>query len=428
MLLRFGVTNHRSLRDRQALLLVASSLDDSTAGLIECRQVPGDRLLPVLIVYGANASGKSNLVDAVRWMRHMVLYSHSRGEPDRHVPRTPFALDPAIATSPSHFEIDFIIDDVRYHYGFEATNTAFTAEWLFAFPNDRRQALFERNAMQFRFGRNLRGRNQVISELTRPNSLFLSAAAQNGHEELTRISRYFQDMAVDELSPYELAERIVERPLDDRIIRVLRAAGTGVVGYRVNPEDASQKAGQLNEDISPILDDLNAIMKKMADLYPDVLRRVANAGVLQMAHLGTGGESVYFELPQESEGTQRLLRLLVPVFRVLDTGAVLVVDELDASLHTYACELVIALFSSPTTNPKGAQLIATTHDTNILRSSYLRRDQVWLTEKDPEGATHVYPLTDFRTRKNDNIERGYLQGRYGAIPFSGHPADVLATL
>jgi len=89
---------------------------------------------------------------------------------------------------------------------------------------------------------------------------------------------------------------------------------------------------------------------------------------------------------------------------------------------------VIALFSSPATNPRGAQLIATTHDTNLLRSAHLRRDQVWLTEKDPEGATHLYPLTDFRTRKEDNLERGYLQGRYGAIPFAGRPSDVLATL
>ena len=361
-------------------------------------------------------------------MRYVVLYSHSRGEPDEDVPRTPFALDPAISTVPSQFEIDFIVEDVRYHYGFEATNTAFTAEWLFAFPNDRRQALFERNATEFRFGRNLKGRNQVISELTRPNSLFLAAAAQNGHEELTRVSKYFQNIAVGELSQYGQTQSLAERPMYDRIIRFLRAAGTGVVGYRVENEDASQKMGQMDDQFRPNFENIKAALEKMSDLLPELPRRDANMGVLQLAHPGTGGEPVYFELPQESGGTQRLLRLLVPVFRVLDTGAVMVVDELDASLHTYACELVIGLFSSPTTNPKGAQLIATTHDTNILRSSYLRRDQVWLTEKDPEGATHVYPLTDFRTRKNDNLERGYLQGRYGAIPFSGHPADVLTIL
>jgi AAA15 family ATPase/GTPase len=128
---------------------------------------------------------------------------------------------------------------------------------------------------------------------------------------------------------------------------------------------------------------------------------------------------------QEIDGTQRLLRLLVPLFKALDTGSAMVLDELDASLHTQACELVTALFSSPRTNPKKAQILATTHDTNLLRSAYLRRDQVWLAEKDAKGATHLYPLTDFRTRKGDKLARGYLQGRYGAIPFAGSPSDIL---
>jgi AAA15 family ATPase/GTPase len=118
--------------------------------------------------------------------------------------------------------------------------------------------------------------------------------------------------------------------------------------------------------------------------------------------------------------------LLGLVFQALDEGAPFVIDELDASLHTQACEAVLALFSSPETNPRGAQLIATTHDTNLLRSRMLRRDQIWFTEKDGHGATHLYPLTDIRTRKEDNIEKGYLQGRFGAIPFSGSISDLVS--
>jgi hypothetical protein len=141
MLLRFGVTNHRSLRDRQELSFVASSLDDGEAGLIASRHVPGHKLLPVVVIYGANASGKTAVIDALRWMRSVVLFSHSRGRPDGGVPRMPFALDAALAAAPSRCEIDFIVEDVRYHYGFEATDQAFASEWLFAFPNERRQAL-----------------------------------------------------------------------------------------------------------------------------------------------------------------------------------------------------------------------------------------------------------------------------------------------
>ncbi len=146
---------------------------------------------------------------------------------------------------------------------------------------------------------------------------------------------------------------------------------------------------------------------------------------IEFAHRGLTGEPIYLGLNRESAGTRRLLILLSRAFQALDRGAPMVIDELDLSLHTQACEAVLALFSSPKTNPKGAQLIATTHDTNLLRSTLLRRDQIWFTDKDEEGATHLYPLTDIRTRKGDNIEKGYLQGRYGAIPFAGPISDLI---
>ncbi len=130
------------------------------------------------------------------------------------------------------------------------------------------------------------------------------------------------------------------------------------------------------------------------------------------------------ELDRESAGTRRLLILLDFAFRELDEGVPLLVDELDASLHTHACEAVLRLFCSPRSNPKGAQLLATTHNTNLMSLSALRRDQLWFTQKDAYGATKLYPLTDIRTRKSDNLEKGYLQGRYGAVPFN----DPLSTL
>ncbi len=422
MLLRFGVTNHRSLRDRQELSLVASSLDDDASGLMTCRHVPGHRVLPAVVIYGANASGKSNLVHAIRWMRSAVLQSQTQGEPGGSVPQEPFLLDPTFGSMPSQFEIDFVIDNVRYHYGFKATASAFTAEWLFAFPNERRQMLFERDGMQFKFSRNLKGRNHIISELTRTNSLFLSAAAQNGHEELGKLSRYFRNIAAArEVLLHESPPDIEGNAINTKIIQFLKAAGTGVVDYRIIDRDPSQKHLEIQAKV-------RVLLSKFITESEDFLKFRYKATSIELAHQSTGAEPVYFELGLESEGTRRLLRLLGPVFRALEDGAVMVVDELDASLHTHACELVIALFSSPGTNPNGAQLIATTHDTNLLSSAHLRRDQVWLTEKDPAGATHLYPLTDFRTRKDDNLERGYLQGRYGAIPFSGRPSDLLATL
>ncbi len=424
MFLQFGVENHLSIRDKQDLSLVASSLKDDETGLIGYASVSDGRALPVVVIYGANASGKSNIVAALRYMRSAVLLSHSHGEPGGGVPRMPFALDPSYANLPSLFDADFVIEGVRYHYGFEASDDAFVSEWLYAFPRGRRQALFERSGKDFTFGRNLKGRNKIISDLTRSNSLFLSAATQNDHEELSRISGFFRTLRTDSeisIPGGFVSMQLAEKNLDRRVIEFLGNIGTGVVGFQ-------QQESEVPEEVRAIRLELNAAIKKIvkepekieAETYDKIV-------TIELSHRGRDGEAIFFDLDRESAGTRRLLLLLGRAFRVLDEGATLVIDELDASLHTQACEAVMALFSSSKTNPNGAQLIATTHDTNLLRSSFLRRDQVWFTEKNDEGATHLYPLTDIRTRKEDNIEKGYLQGRFGAIPFSGSPLDLVAT-
>lgn len=424
MLLRFGVRNLRSLRDQQELSLVASSLRDKEAGLIET-SLPGIRLLPAVLIYGANASGKSNIVFALRWMRDVVLYSHSRGQPGAGVPRRPFRLDPESARAATAVEVDFIQDGVLHHYGFEATDREIVAEWLFALPNNRRQLLFERKGTAFEFGRSLKGRNKTISELTRPDSLYLSAAMQNGHDELTSIGGFFRDLDVRAYSEepgsqiVRLLDQLEGRELDPRVVELLGHVGTGVVGYRVVETEVSDKERYLLTGLATLLKTLNP--------GADTADPGGKARKPQLAHQDSAGSLQFFDLAEESDGTRRLLFLLAGVFPALERGAAMVIDEFDASLHTRACETLLALFTSHRTNPRGAQLIATTHDTNLLHSELLRRDQIWFTEKDQAGATTLYPLTDIRTRKQDNIARGYLQGRYGAIPFAGPVADLLRT-
>jgi AAA15 family ATPase/GTPase len=407
MLLRFSAANHLSIRDRQELSLAASSRKDTEEGLINCTFVQSGRLLPTAIIYGANASGKSNFITALKYMCGAVRFSHSKGEPGKGVPRNPFKLDPTCAKAPSTFDADFVVDGVRYHYGFKASDKALDAEWLYSFSKNRRQMLFERTSKGFEFGRGLRGRNRVISDLTRPNSLFLSAAIQNGHQQLSKVGVFFQSLHVDtptSTTEEMLSWQLAKDGIDKRTIKFLTNIGTGVVNYRLQ----KSKHGK----------DFVKYIKENLDLDPE--------SYVELAHTGRNNKEVYFSIGEESAGTQRLLPLLDMVFRALDEGAVLVIDELDAHLHTQACEAVMELFSSPMTNPNGAQLIATTHDTNLLRSALLRRDQVWFTEKDAKGATHLYPLTDIRTRKGDNIAKGYLQGRYGAIPFSGSISNLFA--
>ena len=411
MLLRFGVSNHLSIHDFQELLFTASALKDPAEGLIPCPAAPSGAVVPAVVIYGANASGKSNIVDALMAMRNMVLHSHPLGKPDGGVPRRPFALYPQYAESLSRFEIDFVLDGVRYHYGFEASDTVFESEWLYAYPKSYRRVLFERDGKDFQFGRGLGGRNSVIRDLTRRNSLYVSAAAQNGHQLISKIHGYFRSIHVERdiaISGREASRRLSTGDLDRRVIDFLQKIDTGIVDYRRKKMEKTEQDVKLEREVNQFLAKITGIEE--AEIEP------SEKSSFELAHRGKYKEPVYFELDRESAGTRRLLVMLKHVFQVIDDGAPIVVDELDASLHTHACEAVLKLFCSSEKNPHGAQLIATTHDTNGMESPVLRRDQLWFTEKDDVGATRLYPLTDIRTSKGDNIERGYLQGRYGATP------------
>ena len=405
MLLRFSVSNHLSLRDSQELLLTASSLQDKTEGLIDCAAAPLGSILPAVVVFGANASGKSNLVHALGVMQQMILFSHTRGDASGGVPRHAFRLDASCPDKPSRFEIDFVHQGMRYHYGFEADDTAFLSEWLYAIPKSHRRLMFEREGNDFRFGRELKGRNNTIAGLTRSNSLYLSAAAQNSHEQISSLYEYIRSMncymSIGSDSEYWLRHK----EIDTRVIEFLGKLDTGICDYQRREEPHEMSRETLGEFLRELADapiDLNLSGKKVT---------------VELAHQSRDGEPVYLNLGLESAGTRRLLVMLSHAYRALDTGTPLVIDELDMSLHTLAGAAVLQLFCSPETNPNGAQLVATVHDTNLMGWAGLRRDQIWFTEKDEDGATLLYPLTDIRTRRSDNLEQGYLQGRYGAVPF-----------
>ena len=414
MLLRFGVSNHLSIRDPQELSFTASSLKDRRDGLIDCPASPNGSIVPAAVIYGANASGKTNVLSAFMAMQAMVLQSHSQGDPGGGVPHHPFALDTENSNTPSRFDIDFIIEGVRHHYGFETTDTAIVAEWLYSFPKAFRRMLFEREGEEFEFGRGLSGPNKTIAGLTRPNSLYVSAAAQNHHEQLLNIFSYFRSIRrveeVDVLSTPPTMQQLRQEP-DHRVIEFLARADTGIVDYR-------RKEIEVPEELRAFHQAITAAAKRVLDASPRIEPEVDEKQVvIEFAHRARDGRQIFLDLSLESAGTRRLLVVLGSAFRALDEGVPVFIDELNASLHTRASEAVLKLFCSHETNPKGAQLVATTHDTNLMNSPVLRRDQLWFASKDTSGATQLYPLTDIRTRMGDNFEKGYLQGRFGAVPF-----------
>jgi AAA15 family ATPase/GTPase len=411
MLIEFRVQNHRSLRTEQVLTMEAMAGSEQNRDP-RPRDISGHgtKLLPVAALYGANASGKTNVLTALGFMRFAVVVSHRILGPDEPIPRDPFAWN-GEKNNPSVFEATFVVDSVRYEYGFVASDHAFLEEWLYAWPKGRKQIWFERDADSFEFGENLKGENKLIVEVTRPNSLFLSAAVQLRHHQLEPIYDWFKKLRIvntrvphgfsPDISTIELA-RIIENPPSgllfdepessrlDQFREMLRNADIGIVDLRVAKTTEESRNRRIRFEL------------KHNENDPDS----------------------WLPFSQESKGTQTIFQHGLSILRALEDGNPLVVDELEASLHPILALQIVKLFNNPLQNPKNAQLLFTTHDTNLLGSILdgpaLRRDQVWLTEKDKSGATVLYPLTDFQPRRSENLERGYLQGRYGAIPFLGN--------
>jgi AAA15 family ATPase/GTPase len=417
MLIRFGVENHLSIRDKQEISFVASSLKDEGADLI---RVGDQSLLPVALIYGANASGKSNLISALSYFKRFVAFSHSRGGPDEPLRRLPFRLDQKSQQRSTQFDIDFIINETRFHFGYSISDREVLEEWLFAFPSGKKQTWYLRskNKRNIYFGKKLGGQTKIIENLMRPNSLFLSAAAQNSHKQLTPLYNFLSEISLHSLHGEEAAATFAFRDgkIDNRIMAFLKNADTGIIGSHFKDTSGDPRSAAITSDIVQLF-------RKHSPRF-EIKPEDLEFKILSLVHETKSDKPKRLELSLESTGTIRLMLLLKSIFVALDRGSLVAIDELDTSLHTYLTEKIVAMFNSRKTNPKGAQLLAATHDTNLLSSDTVRRDEIWFTEKNSFGATVLYPLTDIRTRNTDNLEKGYLQGRFGAVPFRGPIASL----
>lgn len=415
MLVEFRVTNFRSLRDEQVLSLVASkdkTLHETNTLATNLNAVPA--LLRSAVVYGANASGKSNLVKALQYMRGVVMQS-ATVPPGQEFQVRPFRLDGHSINEPVEFEVTFLLNGVRYQYGFAMNTKRILREHLLVYKAFKPQRWFERHFDEntgkdvYEFGPNLKGSKNVWEQATRPNALFLSMAVQLNSEALQIIYDWFANSLVIR---NELAQFTTQTS-----IQMLK-----------NADDRKRICGFLSSaDIS--IDDIQVVSRSviapqvhidMAAGTTEIRNEEVENHELRFSHVTEKGSAV-FDFMDESSGTQNLLFLAGPVLDILSKGLTLVVDELDTSLHPLLVRELVRLFHQPKINTGGAQLILTTHDTSLLDAQNLfRRDQVWFVDKDKDQASSLVPLSEFSTRKNEALERGYLTGRYGGIPFLSH--------
>ena len=414
MLIEFRVENYKSIRQENALTLEAAKVGDDNDTRLRMAAGHDKKLLPAAVIYGPNASGKSNVLSAIAFMGEAVLASHRTWDPEGGIPRTSFAWG-TTRSECSTFEALFLAKGTRYQYGFSIDDSEVKEEWLYAWPQNHKQTWLEREGQHFSFGDKLKGPNAAIQEITRPNSLFLSAAVQNKHEQLSPLYSWFREIVI--LGSHK-GPLVRGSTIETSLMRILMAhAQIADVFDEQKPEIQKKTIGLLKAADLGIVD-IRRIKENQADRDSSFSRHYR----IQIKHTENDSDS-WLEFDEESEGTKTLFRMAPAIFRALEAGSLLVVDELESSLHPLIGAKIIELFNSPESNPHGAQLIFTTHDTNLLGNTLgeplLRRDQIWFTEKNKEGATELYPLTNYKPRKEENLERGYLQGRYGAIPFLG---------
>jgi uncharacterized protein len=390
VLIRFEVSNFRSILDPAELSLVAVDQDRPEARHMDNL---GESLLPVAAIFGPNASGKSNVIAALIWLRDAVQESLRFW--DDEIPVEPFAFSSDSGRT-SDFTIEYVIDGIRFEYVLELDRDAVRYEGLFHYPEKKRRRIFEREGFELKLQRGLGGLSGT-RELLTSRTLVLSVA------------RRFDEPLVS-----RFANNILE----------IRALGLEVSAARLLPRVG---VGSSRPTFSWFEDGIEndrtraLAMLRMADLgIEDVVIDDADSSrsrsKIRLVHR-TAGDPVQLNFSAESAGTRTWFALIGPVLTALDEGSVLLFDELDASLHPALSGHLLRLFHDPETNPKGAQLIFTSHDTSLL--NHLNRDEVWLTEKTAQGVTRLGALAEFageRVRKSKNLEQAYLHGRFGALP------------
>ncbi len=426
MLIEIKIANFRSIREQQVFSLVASNSDKELDDCVIKSEFPGlagVRLLKGAALYGANASGKSNVLSAILYVAGFVRRSATVLQPGDSTGAEPFKLDVESQRQPCKFELAFIHEGVRYEFGLAVTPERVIDEYLVAYPKGSPQRWYHRSfnpdtqsydwakpSSSFRADKSL-------EEKTRSNSLFLSVGPQFNHPQLTTVFDWFRnhlrfiDLAADRSLVPTFTARLVTKPTHhDRIIGLLRNADVGVADANVKEEERSIE--ELKSSLTP---EAFARLEKQGGVRP--LKRFD----IQLTHQAEGLDPVPFNFNhEESDGTRRFFYLIGPWTDILDNGYTVFVDEIETSLHPLLIKELLKLLLCDEHNPKGAQVVFTTHNAVLLDSTLLRRDQIWFTEKLPSGATQLYPLTDYSPRKDEALEKGYLAGRYGAVPYLPH--------
>lgn len=417
MLIEFTVGNYRSFKNPVTFSMVAANLVSQDKSLDENNVFTVDddlKLLKSAAIYGANASGKSNLAMALAFVRRFMLTSSKDTQSTDEIEIEPFRLSTETEGQPSFFEIVFLIDQVKYRYGFEVTTERVVSEWLYYVPKKRETNLFERKLDEIKLTKKYDA--EGIQKRTRKNALFLSVSAQFNVEIAEIVLDWIHDrlniisgLNDDDYKGFTILS-LGNNEYRQEIIQLINKFDLGIDGVKV-------QLHELTPDLLP-----QNMPEEVKKRIIQERRKATSIGILHKKYDSDGNYELTEEFDlenHESQGTQKIFSWAAPLVMILKRGETLVIDEFDARLHPLLSQSIVQLFNSKETNPHNAQLIFMTHDTNLLNRKIFRRDQIWFTEKNRYGATDLYSLAEYNVRNDANFENDYIKGRYGAIPYIG---------
>lgn len=427
MLLYFKVRNYKSIRDWAVLDMEAAKLRDQTENLIGFKH---DAYLPVAAIYGKNGGGKTNIIRAM-WLAVQFICNAQRTQVEHSpVPVRPFALNDYSYQEPTAFEFGYVQNGIKYVYGFSATRESIVSEYLKAWPNGREKKIFSRTEQHFDFSKNSEEKmKRLIGEAVAPNQLFFAIACVMNYKPCIEAMQWFREKIVFSRDYTDLNYNLIEYREDENMLQAIastaKAADVGIQDVRFEID---------NEKVD--IDNLEGVPAQVQDMVKalralrEALRRNGNEAEIELNHgklktmtfhhgVGTNGESGLYQLmlSDESDGTRRIMSLAPAIERTLSNGGVLVVDELEETMHVMLTEYIIERYQQKCRNLKGAQLIFTTHQTALLDQSLLRRDQVYFIDKNSDdGVSKLYSLADFNVRNDMDIQKAYMLGKFGAVP------------
>ena len=399
MILEFCVTNYLSIKDELKLSFVASTLKENLSETNDTIPLSdtGMSIVRSAVIYGANASGKSNVLKALDFYKRFIIDSFKNSQAGESIEVENFRLNSTTVNEPTTMEATFSDGNTIYRYGFEVTDKAVCTEWLYQRVNRKRakevEVFYREDGNTTVHPKSSLLQELVNKKMVRENALLLSTAAQFNDPKAVAILKWLNDMQVLFCSEDDKLWQQAIKHLDNEALR------NRIVAFA-----------------------------KYADLGIESIAKIDNQIVSSHRQYDNEGReinNVTFSFnSNESEGTIKYFSLAYPIIDALDNGKRIVIDELDSKLHPLLVKKIITLFNSSETNPKGAQLLFTTHDTFLLSANLFRRDQVWFTQKDNFGATEAYSLAEYKVRRTSPFEKDYLQGKYGATPIIGDMENI----